>query len=83
MPTVPASEEHISRAGERAWNNSKGLFRGCEGCQLSCVENHIPDGVVAVNVVSIAHTAYLVVTEDVSSTIEFRAGEEVVVDGNT
>ena len=75
MPTAPAREEHIARVGERA----RGLFRGCEGCRLSCGKNHIPDGVVAVDAVSIAPTADLVVPEDVSSTTAFRAGVGAVV----
>ena len=77
--TAPAREEHISRAGEGARRQTQGLLRGSEGSRLSRGEDHIPDRVVARDAVAIAPTADLVVPEDVSSSMAFRAGVGAVV----
>ena len=54
-----------------------------EGSRLSRGEDHIPDRVVARDAVAIAPTADLVVPEDVSNSMAFRAGVGAVVDGDT
>ena len=81
--TAPAREEHISGAGEGARRQTQGLLRGSEGSRLSRGEDHIPDRVVARDAVAIAPTADLVVPEDVSSSMAFRAGVGAVVEGDT
>ena len=83
VTTAPAREEHISGAGEGARRQTQGLFRGTEGSRLSRGEDHIPDRVVARDAVAIAPTADLVVPEDVSSSMAFRAGVGAVVEGDT
>ena len=81
--TAPAREEHISGAGEGARRQTQGLFRGSEGSRLSRGADHIPDSVVARDAVAIAPTADLVVPEDVSSSMAFRAGVGAFVNSQT
>ena len=73
--TAPVGEEDVCWARHRAGHHTRGLLGGGQGSGLGC--DHVSNGVVARDAVTIATTPDLMVTEDVSSATAFRAGERV------
>ena len=78
--TAPVGEEDVCWARHRAGYHTRGLLGGGQGSGLGCREDHVSNGVVAGDAVTIATTPDLMVTEDGSSATAFRAGERVAVE---
>lgn len=63
----------------RARHHTRGLLGGGQGSELGGREDHIPDGVVAGDAVTIATTLDLMVTRGIRSAMAFKAGEQDAV----
>ena len=78
--TAPDGEEDVCWARYRVRHHTRGLLGGGQGSGLDSSENHVSNGVMARDAVTIATTTNLMVTEDVSSATAFRAGDLVAED---
>ena len=74
-------EGECKQGGRGCWVPDEGSPLRELGQPIGFNENHIPDGAVPGNVITIASTAYLVVPKDVSCSTAFKAG--VIVERDT
>ncbi len=71
---MPGRKEHICRAREGI-SDDAGSFKGWgQSSRLGSSEEYIPEGIVAVDPITIASAAHLVITIYISGRGAFRAG---------
>jgi len=67
--SAPVGEENICWAYSRVWDQVRGFFDGSYEGTLSCIENHVLDGVVSSYPVWIYTTANMMVSKRIICTV--------------
>ena len=79
---TPVREEYIGGPRRGVGHKAKGILRRCQSHRLGSTEDHIPNGVVTRDLITVATTADLMVSIDVRSATAVWTGVDIIMKRN-